>query len=94
MNDSAQYTRAIARCEAAARNHGHILGDVWYPVDEQLHACMCEVCGQMGWLTWPGGEKHWRIGGSVLEQECLEDDKDRHGVPEETGLLYSGLHCY
>lgn len=89
MNDSVPYTSAIARCEAAARNHGHTLGIVWYPVDERLHACLCEVCGAMGWVTRPGGEKHWRIGGSVLEQDCLEDDKDRHGELEETGLLRS-----
>ena len=88
MNDSVQLTSAIARCEAAARNHGHTLGIVWYPVDERLHASLCEVCGQMGWVTRPGGEKQWRIGGSVIEQDCLGDDKDRHGVPEETALLY------
>jgi hypothetical protein len=76
MNDSEQYTSAIARCEAAARNNGHTLGDVWYPGVEWLHACLCEVCGEMGWVIRPGGEKHWRIGGSVLEQECLEDDRE------------------
>jgi hypothetical protein len=74
MNGSVQYTSAIARCEVAARNHGHILGNIWYPVDERLHACLCEECGQIGWVTLLGCEKQWRIGGSVTEQDCLKDD--------------------
>lgn len=75
MNDNEQYESAVARCEASARNHGHTLG-AWYPIDEQFfHASLCEVCSAMAWITRPGYEKHWRIGGSALEQEdCLEDD--------------------
>ena len=73
MNANEQYTAAVTRCEAAARNHGHALG-VWYLVDERLHASICEVCGAIALVTRPGYEKHWRIGGSVLEQDCLEYD--------------------
>ncbi len=74
MNDNGQYESAVARCEASAGNHGHALG-VWYPVDERVfHASLCEVCGTMAWVTRPGYEKHWRIGGSALGQDCLEDD--------------------
>ncbi len=72
MNDNEQYTSAVAECEAAARDHGHTVG-VWYPVDDQFRAFMCEVCTAMAWVTRPGYEKHWRIGGSALEQDCLED---------------------
>ncbi len=45
MNDNEQHT--VARCEARARDHGHTLR-VWYPVDERLHASLCEICGAMG----------------------------------------------
>ncbi len=74
MNDNRPYASAVARCEAIARNNGHSLG-IWYPVSpEHLHASLCEVCGAMVWVTRPGVEKYWRIGGSALEQDCLEDD--------------------
>lgn len=68
-----QYVSALARCEALARNKGHSLG-VWYPVSTHLHASPCEGCGTMVWVTRPGTESHWRIGGSAFEQECLDDD--------------------
>jgi hypothetical protein len=28
------------------------------------------LCGAMVWVTRPGQEKHWRIGGTALEEEC------------------------
>ena len=76
MNDDEQYTDAVARCEAEARNHGHVLG-VWHLVDEQLHASICEVCDSMALLTRPSYEKRWRVGGTALEQDCLEEEGRR-----------------
>ncbi len=73
MDDNEQHKSAVGRCEAAARSHGHALG-VWYPVDERFRASLCEVCGAMTWITRPGYEKHWRIGGSALEQDCSEHE--------------------
>lgn len=69
MTGGGQYDDAVARCETAARNHGHALG-VWYPVDERLHASMCEECGEMVWLARPGNEEGWRVGGEALRQDC------------------------
>ncbi len=74
MDDSEGYAAALARCEADAINHGHLLG-VWYPVDARLHASLCEVCGAMAWVTLPGGEKRWRLGGTVRESYCLGEDQ-------------------
>ncbi len=45
-SDMHQYDAATARCEAVASDHGHTLS-TWYPVDEQLHACLCDECGEM-----------------------------------------------
>ncbi len=69
-----RYTSAVYRCEAGARDQGHALG-VWQPVDERLHASMCEVCSVMAWVTRSGNGKRWRMGGSALEQDCVEDDR-------------------
>ena len=74
MNDHERYTRVLARCETAARNHGHTLGG-WYPVSEQLHASLCEVCGEMLYVVRPAFEQRWRMGGSALEDDCSEDDR-------------------
>ncbi len=74
MNDAEQYASAVARCETSAGNHGHALG-VWYPVSEQFRASMCEACDAMAWVTRPGYEEHWRIGGSALEQACSVEDQ-------------------
>ncbi len=74
-NDNEQRTSAIARCEATTRNHGHILS-AWHSVSEHLYASICEVCGEMAWVSRPGGEKHWRIGGSALDQDCSEDARE------------------
>jgi hypothetical protein len=74
MDGNEQYSAAVARCEAAAREHGHTL-DVWYHVSEELHASVCAVCGAMVWVTRPGHEKRWRIGGVALEQECPEEHR-------------------
>jgi hypothetical protein len=67
------YRAAVARCEATARERGHTL-DMWYRVSEGLHASVCVICGAMVWVTRPGQEKRWRIGGAALEEECLEED--------------------
>jgi hypothetical protein len=74
MNDHERHTSAVARCEAAARNHGDALGGVWYPVSDQLHASLCEVCGAMAWVTQSSYEKRWRRSGSALKDDCSEDD--------------------
>ena len=78
-DDTEQYHSALASCEEAAGNYGHTLGGVWYPVDERLHASMCVRCGAMVWLTRPGQEKRWRIGGTALEEKCLKEDPGRLG---------------
>ena len=70
IDDIEQYASALARCEETAGNHGHTLGNVWYPVDERLRASICVRCGAMAWVTRPGQEKRWRIGGTALEEEC------------------------
>ena len=45
-----QYDAATARCEGVASDHGHTLS-TWYPVDERLHASLCEECGEMVWVS-------------------------------------------
>lgn len=76
MNADGQYAAAVESCEMAARRHGHTLG-VWYLVDERLHASLCEVCGAMALVVRPGYEECWRTGGTVFEQDCLEEEEDR-----------------
>lgn len=78
-HDNEQYAATVAGCETAARSRGHALG-AWYPVDERLHAALCEVCGAMVWVSLSGGEERWRRGGAALEQDCLEE-----GERSETG---------
>ena len=82
MVDNGQYNTAVASCEATARDHGHVLG-VLYPVAEQFHASVCEVCGAIGWVTRPGGEERWRVGGGALRQDCPGEEWDEgihHGA--------------
>jgi len=66
-----QYAGAVVRCKIAAKSRGHILG-VWYPVSAQLHMSICEDCGAMVWGTRSGNEEHWRVGGTVLKEDCPE----------------------
>ncbi len=73
MNNNEQYTLMVARCEATARALDHAL-DVWYPVSEHLRASLCKICGAMVWVTRSGTEQRWRIGGTALQQECLDYD--------------------
>ena len=73
MSYNEQYMTMVSRCESTARENGHVL-DVWYPVDEHLHASLCRICGAMVWVARPGKETRWRIGGSALEEDCLEDE--------------------
>ena len=73
MNISEQLTLMVARCELTARETGHTL-DVWYPVSQNLRASLCKVCGAIVWVTRSGTEKGWRIGGTALQKECLEDN--------------------
>ena len=75
IDDTEQYQSALASCEESAGNHGHSLGGTWYPVDERLHASMCVRCGAMVWLTRRGQQKRWRIGGTALKEECLQEDR-------------------
>ena len=70
IDDIEQYDSALARCEETAGNLGHTLGGNWYPVDERLRASICVLCGAMAWVTRPGQEKRWRIGGTALKEEC------------------------
>jgi len=78
-DDTEQYHSALARCEEAAGNHGHTLNGVWYPVDERLHASICVRCGAMMWLSRRDQEKRWRIGGTALREECLQEDRRQVG---------------
>ena len=70
-DNTEQYHSALASCKETAGNLGHTLGGMWYPVDERLHASICELCGAMVWLTRPGKEKRWRIGDKALKEECI-----------------------
>ena len=70
IDDIEQYDSVLARCKEAAGNRGHTLDGTWYQVDERLHASICVRCGAMAWVTRPGQEKRWRIGGTALEEEC------------------------
>ena len=72
MNKKEQLRAMVAKCESTARKNAHAL-DAWYPVSEHLRASLCKICGAMVWVTRPGKEKGWRIGGPALRQECLED---------------------
>ena len=67
--DVQQYDTAATRCEAVAGEHGHALS-TWYPVDERLHAALCEECGEMVWVSRSGQEEGWRVGGRALSQGC------------------------
>jgi hypothetical protein len=64
-----QFT-AEAKCESVARNRGHVLG-VWLLVTEQLYMAVCLKCGALAWVTRPGDEEFWRIGGTAREQACF-----------------------
>ena len=64
-----QYDAGVVRCKAVARDHGHTLNK-WYPVDERLHASLCEECGDMAWVSRSGDEEGWRVGGRALNQGC------------------------
>jgi hypothetical protein len=74
LTNTEQYDSAVARVGETARNNGHALA-VWYLLDQRLHASMCVVCGAMVWVSRPGHEKDWRVGGKALEQECLLEDR-------------------
>ena len=76
MQANEQYTSEVSRCVIAAKNRGHVLG-VWQPVDERLYASMCEICTKIAWVSRWGDEKRWRMGGSALGKDCLEDDLSR-----------------
>ena len=72
-SDMHQYDAATASCEGVARDHGHALSP-WYPLDERLHACLCEECGDMVWVARPGHQEGWRVGGKALRQGCPEEE--------------------
>jgi hypothetical protein len=71
MNDSEHHASAIARCEAIAGRSGHTLG-AWHLVKEELYGSVCEKCSALAWVSRQSGEHYWQIGGSALEQECVE----------------------
>lgn len=68
-----QYDTAAARCEAEANDQGHALSQ-WYPVDERLHAALCEACGEMVWVSRSGNQEGWRVGGGALRLGCPEEE--------------------
>ena len=69
MTDDEQYAATLESCEVTARNNGHLLGG-WHVISKHLHAASCVVCGAMVWIVRPSYEKRWRVGGSVLNQDC------------------------
>ena len=73
MTYNEPFVTAVFECESVARAHGHTLGK-WQKVTEEMYVSMCVVCSEITWVTQQLGEKRWRMGGSVLEQECLEDN--------------------
>ena len=75
MPGNEQYDSVVASCEATVRNRGHVL-DVWYPVDERLHASICKECGDTVWVTRSGNEECWRVGGEALRQYCLGEGRE------------------
>ena len=71
MAGDEQYDAAVANCVATATHYGHVLGTLYLlPVDERLHAVMCEECGAIAWVTRSGNEKRWRVGGTALKDCC------------------------
>ena len=74
------YDAAIAGCEALASDHGHALSP-WYPVDERLHASLCEECREMVWVSWSGHEEGWLVGGGALGQYCPREELEEGLAP-------------
>ena len=68
-----QYDTATARCEAEASDHGHVLSP-WDPVDERLHASLCEACEETVWVSRSGHQEGWRVGGGALRLGCPEEE--------------------
>ena len=54
-----------------ALDNGHAVSS-WYPVGERLHTSLCEVCGEMAWVSRVGHEEGWQVGGRTLRQACPE----------------------
>jgi hypothetical protein len=73
MNHNEPFVAAVFECESVTRTHGHTLGK-WQQVTEEMYVSMCVVCNELTWVTQQLGEKRWRIGGSALEKDCLEED--------------------
>jgi hypothetical protein len=74
------YEAAVARCEAVALENGHAVSS-WYPVDERLHASLCEACGKMFWVSRAGQEEGWRVGGRALRQDCPKEGVEEGFTP-------------
>ena len=72
MNYNYALIDAILECESVTGTAGHTLGK-WHKVTESMYISMCLVCSEITWVTQVEDEKHWRIGGTVLEQDCSED---------------------
>ena len=70
-----QYEAATARCEGVASDQDHALSP-WYPVDERLHASLCEECGEMVWVSRSGYKGGWRVGGGALRQGCPGEESE------------------
>ena len=75
-----QFDAAIASCEVSASEYGHALGK-WYPVDERLHAALCEECAEMVWVSRSGIEEGWRVGGGALRHYCPEEASEEGLAP-------------
>lgn len=74
MSHNDPFMAALSECEAVARTRGHTLGR-WQKVTEEMYVSRCVGCSNLTWVTKPAGdEKRPRIGGSVLKQDCLEDN--------------------
>ena len=73
---------ALSECELFARTRGHTLGR-WQKVTEEMYVSMCVACSKLTWVTQSRDEKRWRIGGSVLKQDCLVEDDLRASSGDE-----------
>ena len=64
---------ALSECESFARTRGHTLGR-WQKGTEERYVAMCVAYSKLTRVTQSRDEKRWRIGGSVLKQDCLVED--------------------
>ena len=73
MNNNQSLIAAKSECESAARTRGHTLGG-WHPFTEAMYTSICMLCHEIAWISCSDDEKHWLIGGTAVELDCLEKE--------------------